>query len=286
MKTRHPDTHDPSPYAEGPSSPLDAAVSARDYKILDMVSEAIAHRETALAFQPIVTLRAPQAVAFHEGLIRVFDATGRVIPGKDFIAAIEPTDLGRQIDCIGLEHGLETLRRVPNLRLSINMSARSIGYRHWMHTLNAGLAQDPTIAERLILEITERSAITIPELVTDFMEELQMRGVAFALDDFGAGYTSFRHFRDFYFDIVKIDGEFIRGIHANADNQVLTAALASIAGHFDMFTVAEKVEDARDAAWLAENGIDCAQGHFFGAPTLQPPWLASDRTSDRARDRA
>ena len=67
---------------------------------------------------------------------------------------------------------------------------------------------------------------------------------AFALDDFGAGFTSFRYLREFYFDIIKIDGQFIRGISDNPDNQVLTQALLSIAHHFDMFAVAESVESA------------------------------------------
>jgi predicted signal transduction protein with EAL and GGDEF domain len=67
-------------------------------------------------------------------------------------------------------------------------------------------------------------------------------GISFALDDFGAGYTAFRYFRDFFFDMIKIDGQFIRGIASNPDNQVLTQALASIGKHFDMFTVAESVE--------------------------------------------
>ncbi len=130
---------------------------------------------------------------------------------------------------------------------------------------------DDTAAERLILEVTETSAMAMPDLVTVFMQDLQQRGVAFALDDFGAGYTSFRYLRDFYFDIVKIDGQFIKGIADNPDNQVLTQALLDIARHFDMFTVAESVETAKDAQYLMELGIDCLQGYYFG-PTIQPPW--------------
>ena len=81
----------------------------------------------------------------------------------------------------------------------------------------------------IILEITERTAIVMPDLVRVFMSEMQSYGISFALDDFGAGYTSFRYFRDFFFDIMKIDGQFIRDIHANTDNQVLTQAMISIA---------------------------------------------------------
>ena len=88
----------------------------------------------------------------------------------------------------------------------------------------------------------------------------------------GAGFTSFRYFRDFYFDILKIDGQFIRGISKNPDNQVLTRAMLSIAQQFDMFTVAEFVETAEDATFLAQIGIDCLQGFYFAAPTINPHW--------------
>ena len=113
----------------------------------------------------------------------------------------------------------------------------------------------------------------IPEVVTGFMNELQQAGISFALDHFGAGFTSFRYLRDFYFDILKIDGQFIRGIAENPDNQILTAALASIAEQFDMLTVAENVERPEDAAYLTSAGIDCLQGYFFGAPSVRLPWV-------------
>ena len=167
------------------------------------------------------------------------------------------------------------------MRLSINMSASSVGYTDWLRTLRHGIAQDSTVAERLILEITESSAMGLPEQVRQFMRELQQNGVSFALDDFGAGYTSFRYLRDFSFDMIKIDGQFIREIAEHPDNQVLTRALMSIASHFDMFTVAEQVETADDAAFLIELGIDCLQGFYFGAPTISPPWRAPNAAARR-----
>jgi len=262
------------PVEPGLVSPLDYAVAERDRETMSLVRRAVDRRDVVLAFQPIVQGARPDRPAFYEGLIRLLDETGRIIPAKDFIETIETTELGRKIDCLSLEMGLIALAEDPGLRLAINMSARSIGYPNWLKTLNRGLAMDDTAAERLILEITESSAMVMPDLVTVFMQDLQQRGVSFALDDFGAGYTSFRYLREFYFDIIKIDGQFIRGIADSADNQVLTQALMSIARHFDMFTVAESVENARDAAFLQSLGIDCMQGYYFGAPTILPPWKA------------
>ncbi|MDM7459300.1 MAG: EAL domain-containing protein, partial [Paracoccus sp. (in: a-proteobacteria)] len=179
---------------------------------------------------------------------------------------------GRQIDCLALRLGIETLQQDPALRLSINMTARSINNPDWMAMLHRGVTEDSTVGERLILEITESSAMGMPVEVLRFMAEMQSHGISLALDDFGSGYTSFRYLHDFCFDMIKIDGQFIRGIATNRDNQVLTRALQSIAQHFDMFTVAESVETADDASFLIDLGIDCLQGYYFGAPTIAPPW--------------
>jgi len=256
------------------ANPLNFALAQRDRDTLAMVTRAVERRDVVLAFQPIVQTLRPDRPAFYEGLIRVLDDTGRVIPAQDFIGAAETTEVGRKLDCLALEMGLLSLAEDRELRLSVNMSARSIGYPEWMRILNRGLAMDESVGERLILEITESSAMVMPELVSVFMQDMQMKGIAFALDDFGAGYTSFRYLREFYFDILKIDGQFITGIARNPDNQILTQALMSIAKHFEMFTVAEAVETAEDAAWLTRAGIDCMQGYYFGAPTIMPPWKA------------
>ena len=268
---------DPSgnPLDHALESPLAAATDLRRLDTIDMVRRALDDRRACLAFQPVVQARMTNRAAFYEGFIRILDEQGRVIPARDFIDAVETLELGRRIDCMALEMGLTALAREPGLRLSVNMSARSIGYPAWLTALERGLRADQTIAERLILEITESSAMVMPDLVTVFMADMQSRGICFALDDFGAGYTAFRYLKDFYFDIIKIDGQFIRGIAQSPDNQVLTDALVSIARHFDMFTVAESVETAEDARWLIDHGIDCLQGYYYGVPTTQAPWKTS-----------
>ncbi|KEP71255.1 diguanylate phosphodiesterase [Thioclava dalianensis] len=263
---------DPNPVNAELSNPLAFAVAEQDRHVIELVRDAIARRDVVLAYQPVMQTARPDRPAFYEGLIRVRDETGRIIPARDFIETVELTELGRKLDCLALEMGLAALMENAGLRLSINMSARSIGYPGWMKTLNRGLAVDETIADRLILEITESSAMYLPDLVTVFMEELQARGVTFALDDFGAGYTSFRYLREFYFDIIKIDGQFVRGVAQHPDNQALMKSLLDIARHFEMFTVAESVETAADAEYLTKIGLDCLQGYYFGAPTVMPPW--------------
>lgn len=261
----------------GAESPLNFALAQRDRNTVAMVRDALLHKQTLLAYQPIMRASNHGKVAFYEGLMRIIDETGRVIPARDFMPVVEDMELGREIDVQALRMGLNALRQNPGLRLSINMSARSIGYKTWNQVLRRALRQDETLGERLILEITESSAMLVPELVADFMDELQPHGVCFAMDDFGAGFTAIRYFKDFYFDILKLDGQFIQGISQNPDNRAITAALISIARHFDMLTIAEFVENAEDAATLTEMGVDCLQGYLFSAPITRPKWLKTGK---------
>lgn len=266
---------------EGADSPLNAAVVERDRSTLDMVAEAIKHNQTMLAYQPVMQALPPQQPAFYEGYIRVLDTTGRVIPAREFMPVVEDKEIGRVLDCLALEHGLRALTRSPEIRLSINMSARSIGYGRWMRVIDRFMKKDSTLGERLVLEISEASAMAAPELVVDFMGRMQEHGIAFALDNFGAGTSIIKYFREFFFDAVKIDGQFIRGVHGNHDNQAVTRALVSVAKQFDMLVVAESVETHEDADFLVSIGVDCLQGYLFGAPSVSPPWI--DELKQRTR---
>jgi EAL domain-containing protein (putative c-di-GMP-specific phosphodiesterase class I) len=261
----------------GLESPLSAAIAARDAEALAMVRRAIDTRSVLLAFQPVLPMKdgvAAQHPAFHEALLRILDPSGRIIPARDFVAAAEMDETGRLLDCIALQAGIAALRRTPDLCLSVNMSARSIGYPRWTETLRRGLNSDPTLGARLVLEITESSALLMPEIVRSFMQGVQRRGVTFALDDFGGGYTSFRVLRDFCFDMVKLDGQFIRDIDTASDTQVMTGALIALARNLDMYSIAPKIETAGEAAVLASLGVDFVQGFHFGPPVTTPDWGA------------
>ncbi|MEO0752005.1 MAG: EAL domain-containing protein [Pseudomonadota bacterium] len=265
----------------GHDSPLNYAIASRDTATVSMVDEALNDGRVMLAYQAVVPSRNTSKPAFYEGLIRILDTSNRILPAKDFITAVEATEIGRKIDCMALKRGLIEMRNHQDLRLSINMSARSIGYGRWSYILEKGIREDPTIAERLILEITESSAILVPELVVNFMNKLQKKGISFALDDFGSGYTSFNYLKNFYFDILKIDGQFIRGIAADPDNQIIARAMAMLARDFDMVSVAENVETPEDALFLQQMGLDCLQGYFYGAPTVRPVW-SDDSTKQKS----
>lgn len=257
---------------DGADSPLNHAISLRDRSVIDMVTDAVRHKHCMLAYQRVVKSQDPEQVVFFEGLIRVLDATERVIPAREFMSAVEDREIGRELDCIALEKGLRALERVPDLRLSVNMSARSIGYRRWSRILHRFLARDASIGERLLLEISQTSAMSVPELVMDFMIDLRRHGVAFALDDFGAGPISLPNLGEFFFDAAKIDGQFIRDVDTSPDKQTLVRTMIQIARQFDMMVIAEAVETRQEAEFLNTCGVDCLQGYLFEAPKLRPNW--------------
>ncbi len=248
--------------------PLLYAMASRDADVMTMVSAALDAGRAQLAYHPVVTAGGEHTIAFHEGLVRLKDEEGRVIPAAHFMPAVEETGLGRQIDCVMLRLALQKLREVPELRLSVNVSARSIGDGEWRRILDHGLQDRDATCDRLLFEISETSAMLLHENVIRFMHEMQPRGVGFALDGFGAGFTAFRYLKDFYFDLVKIDKSFVRGIDHDADNQVLAEALITVAHQFEMFAVADGVETAAEAAFLTSIGVDCLQGYHFGVPSL------------------
>lgn len=248
------------------SSPLDYAVTRRDGDVMAMVRHALETGNTQLAFQPVVTAMNTRKVAFYEGLIRLRDEGGRVIPAHQFMGNIEEDDLGREIDCASLSLGIRMLRQNPSMRISINTSARSMADGMWRDILTRELSADPHLGARLILEISESSAMLLHEVLVRFMAQMQPLGVAFALDGFGAGMMSFRYLHDFFFDLVKIDRCFVRDIQSSPDNQVLAEALLMVARQFEMLTVAEGVETEEEANVLRQIGAECLQGYLFGAP--------------------
>lgn len=247
--------------------------------VTDLVRRAIVKNTITLAYQPVIQSKNPSQIAFYEGLIRVPDDSGKIIPAAQFIDKIEHNSLGRMVDCCAMQAGLAELAGQPWLRLSINASPLSIVDPLWQATLRYGLEQDPTLAERLIVEVTETAEVADMAQFARDVNTVRKQGVSFALDDFGAGYTSFRILKEVRFDIIKIDGQFIRDIHSDRDNQALTRSLVDIANHFDMLVVAEAVEKQEEMTCLRDMKVDCLQGYLFGRPEVMPIWADKSKVA-------
>ena len=246
------------------------------------VAQALAQGRVKFHFQPVVRSERPDFVAFHEMLARIQLPGGQVLSAGAFMPAIEDGELGRAIDRLALRQALRVLVENPTLRISVNMSPRSMGDEEWLSVLAAAHRGGSGVCGRLILEITEDAALADAGQTLDFMNHVRSMGPAFALDDFGAGATGFGHFRHFRFDMVKIDGAFVQGVHGHRDSQVLVDCLMTLARHFEMMTVAERVENEADASWLRGAGVDCLQGYLYGRPVAVPSRPDADDAPLRA----
>jgi EAL domain-containing protein (putative c-di-GMP-specific phosphodiesterase class I) len=227
------------------------------------VAQALAQGRIGFHYQPVVRTANTHFPAFFESLARLRLPNGEILAAGAFMPSVEAGPLGRAVDRLALANAVKVLAASPGLRLSVNMSPLSMGDEEWLAVLARA---ERSVCHRLILEITEDAAMHDVGQTIDFMDHVRATGCAFALDDFGAGATGFKYFRDFRFDMVKIDGAFVRGVHAARDAQVLVECLSAVARHFEMLTVAEQVDDEADAAWLARIGVDCLQGYLYGKP--------------------
>ena len=222
-----------------------------------------------IAFQPVVRASGSHIISFHECLVRLRQGDKSLLTAAEFIPAIERLGLASLIDRQVLGLTLTALEQHPLARFSINIFPQTMQDQAWLRTFENAVAEDEAIGERLIVEVTETAALLETSRTHQFMERLRNHGVTFALDDFGAGHTSLRHLREFRFDILKIDGRFIREIDSEPDNAFLVGALVQIAERFDMMSVAEAVQTPAEARCLQNLGVEYFQGFQFGSPSLK-----------------
>lgn len=232
----------------------------------------------SIALQPVVSADATGRLMFREALIRVSGPDGAPIPAKNFMPQLERLGMTEEADVATLRLAFAELEKDPSLRISVNLSGAAITRRRWPEAFAELATAAPDCAVRLIVEVTEEAAISRAGAAMGLFALIRAHGAALAIDDFGAGRTSFRHLRDFRFDMVKIDGGFISGIDKSADNRMLVSALVAIARQFDMMVIAEFVETAAEARVLRSLGVDGFQGFFFGKPSLV--W-SGDASADR-----
>ena len=119
---------------------------------------------------------------------------------------------------------------------------------------------------RLVFEITETAAIANMEQARAFAERLTRLGCRFALDDFGAGFSSFYYLKYLPLDYLKIDGDFIRSLTSSVTDQLVVKSMVDIARGMGMKTIAEFVEAEETVVMLREKGVDYSQGYYHGAP--------------------
>ncbi len=246
-------------------------VRQRDYiQIGEQVTKALQEERVVFAYQPVVTSDTHE-VAYYETLIRMIDEKGEIVSAGAFVPVAERLGLMRQIDRYTLEMAVADLNSDPDITLALNISSLTASDRSWLRALVSHVKGKPELASRLMIEITETAALDDFEDSARFVAAVRDLGCKVALDDFGSGYTSFRHLKSLTVDVVKIDGSFVINLGENPDNLLFIRTLLNLADGFGIKTVAECVQSEQDAALLKAEGIDYMQGFYYGRPQLGRP---------------
>jgi len=240
-------------------------------RVTDEIVTALNERRIVIAFEPVVEARSRHA-SFYECLVRMERPDGQVLLAPDIVPVAEKLGLIRLVDHRVLELVVTELAASPSVQLSLNISPETTMDPDWWASIESLMRAHPGVAERLIVEITETVAIQDIDDVRGFVTRLKNFGSRIAIDDFGAGYTSFRNLRKLGVDIVKIDGAFVQNLARSADDRAFVQTLVDLARRLDIKTVAEWVQDEESASLLRDWGCDYIQGRLIGLASSDRPW--------------
>jgi EAL domain-containing protein (putative c-di-GMP-specific phosphodiesterase class I) len=178
-------------------------------------------------------------------------------------------------------------RHLRNTRfVCINVSGGSLNDERFVQDAFSMLAGAGRIAERLCIEITESVALHDLANTRRFIDKVRSFGARIALDDFGAGYSSFSYLKELPVDAIKIDGAFVKGVHTHPANLAIVEAIVELALNLGMKSIAEWVEDEGAVETLYQLGVDYVQGYAVGRPQQPEQILLADSSAAFIEDKA
>jgi diguanylate cyclase (GGDEF)-like protein len=248
----------------------------------DEIMSALRGDRLVFAYQPIVSAKSRKP-EHYECLLRLKREGGAIAAAGEFIPAAETLGLVRLVDRRALEMAVAQLYAHEDVKLSINVSGTTAGDQSWLQSFINYVRENREVAERMTVELTETAALHGFEENSRFVTRLRDMGCRVAIDDFGAGFTSFRNLHNLHVDMVKIDGDYVKNLSTSPDNQLFVRTLVDLAKNFRLETVAEWVSSEEDAQLLLELGVDYFQGYYFGQPTVAPDWLTKKDLEDEFR---
>lgn len=242
---------------------------------------AIKRDELIVHYQPIVELKSSICVG-AEALVRWRRPDGTITGPDRFIPLAEEFGLISHItDCVIekiIEELEDTLVKDRTLHIAINVSATDIQSGRIVDFLDQRLKNSGIRKQQIWLEATERGFIDVrPAKAT--LERARQMGHSVAIDDFGTGYSSLQHLQGLPLDALKIDKSFVDTINKDAATSTVTLHIIQMAKELGLFTVAEGVENADQAEFLEQNGVDFAQGWLFSKPLSSHDFITYQRTS-------
>ncbi len=242
-----------------------AAAGTHEMGWLRRIKRALLDDLFVLHAQPIMRTHKNEVAAF-EILIRLADEGDDLIMPNAFLPAGERFGLMPDIDRWVIRHALELVAH-DQRTLSINLSGTTLAQPEIADYIARQLQIFGVAAERLIFEVTETAVIANLAGTAAILKKLRALGCRTALDDFGAGMSSFAYLRELPVDWVKIDGRFVRDLATNTVDQAMVKAMHEIARTLGKVTVAEFVEDMDALTILRKLGIDYVQGYYLGHPS-------------------
>lgn len=256
-----------------------------ELRLFDQLEGGSTPRDIYLEMQPILSLKHPLQTLNFEVLLRVRNSgetrisTTKIIQAAEdsgMISIIDKWVFSATLDWIARHHDKLERSRVIN----VNLSGVSLNDDKFIDSLFGILNHHPQFTRRLCVEITEGVALQDLERTRQFMRRLQRMGARVALDDFGAGYTSFSYLKELPADIIKIDGTLIRDMLSSKANIAIVSTIIELAHNLGMECIAEWVEDIATLQALTGMGVDYVQGYVVSASRLPSEILACTSVLD------
>lgn len=222
-----------------------------------------------LYVQPVVRLNDEEPM-HYEVLVRIEDDDGRIVTPQQFIEAAESIGLVQELDLRVIQKVIDYLsvpsRRGMRSRFFVNLSRVSISDPAWTQRFHALLDEADISRGQVVFEISESAAMAEVSLSKTFIRELKQKGFRFALDNFGAGFSSFYYLRQFDVDYIKIDGSFVRDLTRDDANAIFVKALCDVGQGLSKQVIAKWVETPEVLDRLNEMNVAYAQGFLFHKP--------------------
>jgi EAL domain-containing protein (putative c-di-GMP-specific phosphodiesterase class I) len=233
------------------------------------IRNALTQNRLSLATQPIQSL-SDGAVERFELLLRMRGEAGELLPASAFIGVAERSGMIQELDRWVVGQALSVIsereRAGAPVSLHINLSGASLTDISVLEYIERGLDEGSADPARCTFEITQTARVEDLDTAAGFADRLTELGCEVAIDDYGAGFGPFEYLKRFPFDVIKIDGTFVRDLVRNDADRLTVEAIVGIAKGLGKRTIAEFVEDEATESLLRELGVDMAQGFHLGAP--------------------
>jgi diguanylate cyclase (GGDEF)-like protein len=233
------------------------------------IRNALTQNRLSLATQPIQSL-SDGVVQRFELLLRMRGESGELLPARNFIGVAERSGMIQELDRWVVGQALDLLgereRAGHPVSLHVNLSGASLTDISVLEYIERRLDEGDADPARCTFEITQTARIEDLETAASFADRLTEFGCEVAIDDYGSGFGPFEYLKRFPFDVIKIDGAFVRDLPENDADQLTVQAIVGIAQGLGKQTIAEFVEDEETATMLRGYGVDMAQGYHLGPP--------------------